>query len=208
MSQRDRIVRRRARARRLADEGLSIRQIADRLGVAASTAHGYLAGERPEPAVPNAAGPQNLRAARHGAHSLQLVEPRAAELVPDVLNAHPHLDEQRDAPAVKRYALVLARLERVYTWLEQQGDAVFSDADAGAVHGVYSRLERWESQAERAEQALALSPTTRTRLGLDQVRGHALVADLERMRDAAELGRARVAEIEAGGRGDDEESAA
>ncbi len=117
----------------------------------------------------------------HGARSPALVEPRARELAPEVLEANAHLDAARDGAAVFRYAVTLARVERVYRWLSEQDDAVFVDEEAGKPHGVFERLEKWETQADRAEERLAIAPLTRAKLGLQRVRGEALVEHLRRV---------------------------
>ena len=90
-------------------------------------------------------------------------------MAPGIYHANPHLDELRDGPAVMRYVITLARIERVYAWLTERQDQVFSDVDAGEVHGVYLRLETWERQADKAEERLAIAPLTRARLGLDLI---------------------------------------
>jgi hypothetical protein len=118
--------------------------------------------------------PGNLAGLKHGAQSDRLVEPRARELLAAILEANPHLDATRDAAATFRYCVALSRIERCYVWLAEQGDPVFADVDAGEVHAVYHRLERWERQAEVAEDKLAISPLTRARLGLDTLRAAAL----------------------------------
>jgi hypothetical protein len=168
-SQARRIAERRARARLLREQCLSVRAIALRLGVSKSTVAADLAGPVLErrPAPPNHAEPGNGRAVRHGAHSPELVEARARELAPQILGANGHLDAMRDGAAVARYAMALARVELVYRWLAEQGDPVFADVDAGVAHGIYERLERWERQADAAEDRLAIAPLTRARLGLD-----------------------------------------
>src|SRR5438046_51565 len=56
----------------------------------------------------------NTASMTHGARSDRLVEPRAAELVPMILEANGHLDPVRDGPALHRYAMCLARVERCY----------------------------------------------------------------------------------------------
>ena len=167
------IERRRARVRALRDSGLSIREVARELGVGPTTVTRDLEAVVPEsrPAPVAAAGPGNRRAVSHGGHSSRLVEPRAHELAPSILEANPHLDPARDGVAVFRYAVALARVERAYAWLfEQHADAVFADVDAGRVHAVYSSLERWERQCDSAEERLAIAPLTRARLGLDKLR--------------------------------------
>ena len=53
--------------------------------------------------------PGNKLSIKHGAQSAELVEARARELAPSILQANPHLDENRDGPAIFRYAMSLAR---------------------------------------------------------------------------------------------------
>ncbi len=89
-----------------------------------------------------------------------------------------HAWNERDGPAVMRYATLLARIERVYAWLAEQDDPVFADRD-GRTHGVFPRLEQWERQAGAAEDRLAISPLTRTRLGIDRARGLSMVAEMQ-----------------------------
>ena len=122
----------------------------------------------------------NEAAVTHGATSSKLVTPRAKAIGPVVLEANPHLDPLRDGPAVFRYAMTLARIERVYCWLADKEDAVFSDAEQGEVHGVYERLERWERQASTDEERLAIAPLTRTKLGLDSLRAKAMTEEEKR----------------------------
>ncbi len=113
--------------------------------------------------------PPRGNAVTHGAYSLTLVSPRVRELYADRLAAHQHLDEAKDGPALARYCTLLARIERVDAWLAEQPDDVFSDAEAGTIHGAHERLERWMRMAEAAEHRLALDPYTRSKLGLVQV---------------------------------------
>jgi hypothetical protein len=117
---------------------------------------------------PNAAGPGNTRALTHGADSAVLVTPRADELAQQVLAAHPHLDAAKDAHAVARYALLLAKVERVQMWLHEQPDEDFSDRETGAFHAAHEHLDRWEKRCEHAEHRLAIDPYTRSKLGLVQ----------------------------------------
>lgn len=141
----------------------------------------------------------NTAAVTHGANSSKLVEPRAREIAPAVLDANPHLDPLRDGAAVFRYGMGLARIERVYLWLAAQDDAVFADAKQGEAHGVYERLERWERQAAADEERLAIAPLTRARLGLDLLRGQALTEEQRRQQTEA---RKRLDErMDGGGRG-------
>lgn len=116
--------------------------------------------------APNPAGPGNRRAVRHGAFSDSLINPRAREIAEEVLHAHPHLDADRDGPALQRYAVALARVERVNEWLNEQDDPDFSNREAGVTHPVLDRLSKWESQCDMAEHRLGLSPLQRVKLGL------------------------------------------
>ena len=184
---------RRRKVRQLREDGLSVREIAEKLG-ASKTAIGrdvkaiderapMPAGLKPWPPPE----PGNQRALTHGCDSPGLVQPRAHELVPGIIEANPHLDVLRDALAVHRYAVRLARLERAYAWLDAQPDDVFADVDSGRVHSLYNRIADWEAAADRAEERLAISPRERTRLKLDQVRGRLLMGggrvDFKRLSD-------------------------
>ena len=142
--------------------------------------------------------PGNDAATTHGANSPAKVEPRARELAPLILDANPHLDPMRDGAAVFRYSVTLARIERVYAWLAEREDAVFDDTESGTTHGVYERLERWEKQADAAEERLALAPLTRARLGLDQLRGAQAIEEVEAAREARARLDARAGQLGSG----------
>jgi hypothetical protein len=121
-----------------------------------------LANLTPAPPAPEG----NTRNLRHGARarSDRHVAARAAELVAQVVDAHPHLESVRDRASVLRYCTILARIEQVYTWLDEQPHAVFEDARRGKTHPVYERLEKWEAAADRAEARLGISPRARFEL--------------------------------------------
>jgi hypothetical protein len=120
------------------------------------------------PSVPEKAraGRGNTRQQRHGALNDREVAQRAVEVAEEVWTDNPQLD-RRNAPAVIRYATLLARIERVYAWLDKQKDPVFSAPRKGKAHGIFERLERWERAASQEEDRLAISPLTRAKLGLD-----------------------------------------
>lgn len=176
------------RAHSLRAEGQSYPQIAAALGISVGSAHAYCKAQPPA-AEPNiqtddgkpvaGVGEGNTIAVRHGAYAPQLVSAQAEALRPSVLQHNPHLHEGRDGPAIARYLQTLARVARVYEWLEQQADPVFADTTAGALHGVYDQLRRWERDAASDEERLGIAPLTRAKLGLTQARGHALVAHLQ-----------------------------
>lgn len=179
------------RARALESEGLSIRQIAEALGVGKSTVDRWLKeprrdmnpaslanlhGEDGKPVA--GAEPGNQRRLTHGAYSDAVVRPEADALISGLLENNPHLALERDGAALLRYAMTLVRIERVWAWLDQQSDPVFSQATDGEVHGVYQTLDAWERRASRDEERLGIAPLTRVKLGLNVARGAALAAHL------------------------------
>lgn len=156
----------------------SQRKLAEMFGVSLSTVNGDVAEVRAEENRAQSHGnlfnedgsPKagaeigNDRATTHGANSEKLIAPRAAEIVEVVFRSQPHLDRERDQATVMRYAQTLARIERVYEWLDAQPDPVF--AGRGAAHPAYGRLDQWEATASRAEATLGISPLARQNLGL------------------------------------------
>mgnify|MGYP000489331585 CR=1 FL=1 len=119
------------------------------------------------PPAPQAAGEVG-RATTHGATSEHLIQPGAERWRDLVLGANPHLDAVRDGPALARYAVLLARIERVQDWLALQPDSVFVNPDAKIpkAHPILERLAKWEEGAARAEDRLGISPLARHRMGL------------------------------------------
>ena len=55
---------------------------------------------------------------------------RSHGAAPQVLEANPHLEPERDGPGIRRYVIALARCERVYAWLGEQDDAFAAGAEA------------------------------------------------------------------------------
>ena len=88
----------------------------------------------------------------------ELVGWRYCEAVRDYQRKH------NNRAGVLRYCTILARIEQVYTWLDEQPHAVFEDARRGKTHPVYERLEKWEAAADRAETRLGISPRARFEL--------------------------------------------
>jgi hypothetical protein len=134
---------RRRKAHELRDQGLSIRQIAERLDVSVSTAHGYL--KVPAPEKRNAGPPEhgNARALTHGSTS----EQRLAQLRPAaermVRERWPWIDDLRLAILSDR----LARLQSGRGWLDAQAGVVRNVA--GDVFPIVDRIEKWGSRVER-----------------------------------------------------------
>lgn len=135
-----------------------------------------LANLRPAPPAPLG----HTRTLKHGAFSSRLIDEWAPDLAAAVFEANPHLDAQRDAPAVHRYVNVWARHVRASAWLDEQTDPLFADVGEGVVHPVVDRVERWEKQLDGMERQLALAPLTRAQLGLTLAHGQSLI---ERMAD-------------------------
>jgi hypothetical protein len=184
MTHAERIAERRRDVRVLDEQGKTLREIALQLNVGRSTVHRDLEAlkartggtENLQPWPP--AEPGNTRAMTHGLDSPRVIgkviEPRARELAPQIIDAHPHLDPIRDGAAAFRLAMVYARLEHAYTWLAERGDEMFADRDTGEVHGLLGRVQMWEVQAGREEERLAISPRERERLKLDKQKGRLL----------------------------------
>lgn len=126
----------------------------------------------------------NLRAAIHGARSVQLVMP-AADALCEILYAEvPHLADA-DALAVRDYAIAQIRAWRFAAWVEENGEF----AGRGAVRPAVEQLRRWLERTEKARSRLGLDPLSRSRLQLDAVRAVDVLAELEegrRLREAAD----------------------
>ena len=126
---------------------------------------------------------------KHGALSSRLVIPRAQEIVTELAEHLPgYLSEPSYAPAVMAYAVTLARVERVATWLEaQDGGGIPELNGEGGVRPATDLLLKLERQAEAQRQRLGLDPLSRARLGKDvtqaQVSVTALLAERQRLRD-------------------------
>lgn len=144
--------RRRARAHRLRAEGLSIRQIAERLKVSVSTAHADIraaAGVAPLPNLQGADGRPvagaeegNSRAMTHGVYSERRVAPLREKHVAELRRDYPRLDGRRLTLLADR----LARIEAASAWLDQQ-DGLVRDEN-GEIYAVVKALETWSTRAE------------------------------------------------------------
>ncbi len=114
----------------------------------------------------------NLLGLRHGAFSDRLVRPRALEIAHGLADdgALPaYLAEPRYRPAVMAYAMTLARLERVESYLEglaAEGVPPELEAD-GTVKAATGLVMALERAADRHRDRLGLSPLAAARLGRD-----------------------------------------
>ena len=139
-------------------------------------------GQRP----PFALG--NELATKHGAYSDRRVLPVAEHLLEDLLPTLPaYLQEARYAPAVRAYALVLARIERVERWLEAQADegGIPEIDDAGEVQSAMGLLLKLEGLADRHRSSLGLTPLSAARLGKDVAATVSLTQLWQQMDDQA-----------------------
>jgi Phage terminase, small subunit len=107
------------------------------------------------------------------------------------VDANAHLESVRDRAGVLRYCTILARIEQVYTWLDEQPHAVFEDARRGRTHPVYERLEKWEAAADRAEARLGISPRARLELFAERPQNGAPPVDRAVVTDPAVRAAAR-----------------
>src|ERR687885_113381 len=159
LSARDRqMARRRARVRRLHEEGRSIRQIADILDCGRNTVERDLRalrqmkvlGEPERDAAgrftsgPPLAGakPGNERALKHGVHSERRLAPVPERHARDLAERYPWIDSSRRALQAQR----LAQIELGATWLDRQ-DGVVRDGE-GVVFDVANKVASWSTQAE------------------------------------------------------------
>ena len=118
----------------------------------------------------------------HGAYATVAISPRAAELA-DLIRETAPVYEPCDEPALRSLAIILARVERAESAL-QQADAALDDGDAGPLaayddNGVAftrlrSDLRGWLIAAEKYFAAFGLSPGSRARLGVDVARARRL----------------------------------
>jgi len=170
---RERTAQRRAKARWLHDDdGLSIREIARRLGVSPSTIHADLRRATSTDVVPNLQGPDgrpvagaergNTRAVTHGVHSPRVVAERAESIRTQLFELVP-VRTDADTPAITLLSNQLARISLVNDWLNEVG---ILDAK-GEPRSVLGMLTRWENSAAKMCDQLGLTPTARVRLGLD-----------------------------------------
>ncbi len=125
--------------------------------------------------------PGNLAAAKHGALSPRLVEPRAAEmasalvaLANDPGSPVVYLSDVSYGPAVRAWARCEASLERLDAYLSDVG---LLDEE-GTPRPATRLRDRMETRSESLRARLGLDPLSRARLGRDVAAGQVDVARL------------------------------
>lgn len=115
--------------------------------------------------------------------------PRAAEIASYLRSVTP-IAEEADEAAILLLSMTLARIERAEAWLDANG-VLDSEGNPQPVTRV---LSGWMNTAGRMLDRLALTPTSRSALGLDLVRAQAVQ---ERSRDLSGLSARELAELRA-----------
>lgn len=145
--QASRIAARRARARALADEGLSVREIAERLDVSKSTAAADLLVPEPDSdgrvVVPNRAENGNGRAVTHGVYSDRRIAPVREQHARDLAAAYPGLAAGRRAAEAQRRAMIQLAAD----WIDERGTVVRDGQ--GRTFDVAVKLAAWLGASER-----------------------------------------------------------
>lgn len=129
----------------------------------------------------------NEVALKHGGYSAAVVTPRAREIASALAGTLPGYltTDPAYAPAVEAYSVVLARIERVSAWLEQQAGEGIPEIDAdGRVRGAMDLLLRLERQAADHRARLGLDPLSRARLGRDVTQAQASITQVLAARQA------------------------
>jgi hypothetical protein len=138
------IDRRRVRARELRFDGCSLREIARRLEVSKSTIEADLRIVAPErlPAPACAAGPGNLRTAKHGVYSERLLGPVRERHGRELAVRYPSVDPARRAAEAQRRAMI----ELASAWLDERG--IVRD-DSGVTYDIAVKLAAWLAASEK-----------------------------------------------------------
>jgi hypothetical protein len=116
---------------------------------------------------------------KHGAYAMVQLAPRAAEIAAELSEVVPAASPA-DTPTIRLLALTLARIERIETWLAEQPLHDFRN-EQGEMQPALKQLAGWVNTAARLCDRLALTPTSRGKLGLDlsRARGEALRQHLD-----------------------------
>ncbi|GAB38504.1 MULTISPECIES: hypothetical protein [Gordonia] len=109
-----------------------------------------------EPFVAN-----NTKSLKHGAYSERVITPMAAQIGNDLVEAHPHLREFKEATL--EYARVDAQVECLQMWVDEHGEL----DDAGQPTGATVLLLRTRKHLLNLADRLGITPLARARLGKD-----------------------------------------
>lgn len=124
----------------------------------------------------------NRAAVKHGAWSPSVTEPRAGDLVDQIVemataegSSTPWLAEPSYRLSLLALARTEVRIERISAWLIERGSELKGDGDTVGASNTLSKLE---ARAESLRSKLGLDPTSRARLGRDVAAGRVDMARL------------------------------
>jgi hypothetical protein len=103
----------------------------------------------------------NARAGTHLAYSERHLAPRGDALLVELRQVVPDRREA-DEPMLRQLAMVLARIERVYEYLDEHG--VFKAGTKGVPQPILTELARWENLALRLSNSFGMTPSSRVEL--------------------------------------------
>jgi hypothetical protein len=133
--------------------------------------------------------PGNTAAVKHGAYVSTLrLAPRIRELVEEAVATMP-VCTPADMPAVELLAITRARIEIASAALDEYDQRFASPLEpylaeeAPNLHRLREDLGRWTTRALRLCDALAMTPTSRARLGLDIAATRRTLSLMEYYRD-------------------------
>jgi Sigma-70, region 4 len=144
----------------LREQGLSYREIAQRMHCSISTAHSYVAAGAPEirpvPGLQDEHGkpvagaePGNTRSLTHGAYSAKRIEPRAAELVESAKATVPWLAEPSFEAAVRAWPRAEASVGLLVEYLDRVG-MLDEDGEPRSAVNALLKFERTAADARPA----------------------------------------------------------
>lgn len=106
----------------------------------------------------------NLKALRHGARSIRVIEPIASAYIANIVEAAPLLADLSFRPALERWAFAEARCVLYERWLAQHEDLESEDFDPETTGWCRDQLLRWHRRASHEAQQLGLTPMSRAQL--------------------------------------------
>lgn len=112
----------------------------------------------------------NAVALKHGAGSPRVVDPLAAEIVAEAVEAVPDLERPEYRAVVEAWAREEARCRLLSAWLDQHG---LMD-DEGRLRPAEQALHRAETRATNLRSRLGLDPLSAQRIGRDKAQTRAL----------------------------------